>query len=283
MCAMSFALLSPPSDFLAVYLFGKYRTDHVLRIASFVSFSGAMLRFASISQGSFWPVLAGTFLMASVASIFLNSQIIIANKWFSDKERAIAMAILNVSTPIGQIVSFALTGYLFAGIDQSLLSSEEFSKQVKSSTEALIVAQNIPFIIFFTLFQIVIRDKPETPPSAVAAAPPTEHSYCENFALLWRNKNFMIMALSYAIVYGVYVAIGTFMSNVLNPFGFTPTEISIAGGAGLAAGVISALLVGCYLDCTAHYKRTHIVLSGLTLLSFILVLPMLAYGSGQLF
>ena len=101
MCAMSFALLSPPSDFLAVYLFGRYKTDTVLRIAALISFSGAMLRFLSLAVDEFWPILLGTFLMASVASIFLNSQIIIANKWFSDTERAIAMSVLNVSTPLG--------------------------------------------------------------------------------------------------------------------------------------------------------------------------------------
>ena len=73
MCAMSFALLSPPSDFLAVYLFGRYKTDTVLRIASLISFSGAMLRFLSLVVDEFWPILLGTFLMASVGSIFLNS------------------------------------------------------------------------------------------------------------------------------------------------------------------------------------------------------------------
>ena len=70
---MSFALLSPPSDFLAVYLFGRYKTDTVLRIAALISFSGAMLRFLSLAVDEFWPILLGTFLMASVASIFLNS------------------------------------------------------------------------------------------------------------------------------------------------------------------------------------------------------------------
>ena len=56
--------------------------------------------------------------MASVSSIFLNSQIIIANKWFNDRERAMAMAVINVSQPIGQIVSFILTGLAFAEIDE---------------------------------------------------------------------------------------------------------------------------------------------------------------------
>jgi len=73
MCAMSFALCSPPSDFLAVYLFGKYRTDHVLRVASIISFTGAMVRFFSLTNNEFWPILLGTFMMASVNSLFLNS------------------------------------------------------------------------------------------------------------------------------------------------------------------------------------------------------------------
>ena len=282
LCAMSFSLLSPPSDFLAVYLFSKYRTDNVLRVASFISFIGAMLRFASVSHQSFWPVVLGTFVMASVASIFLNSQIIIANKWFSDSERAMAMAVLNVSTPIGQIASFALTGLAFSGIDEDTMSPEEFNIKVKSATETLIAAQNLPYIVFFVIFQIVIRDKPEVPPSAVAAVKPDDHSYCENFKLLWANKNFMILAFSYAIVYGVYVSIGTAMSNLLNPFGFTPIDISIAGGTCLLAGVVAALIIGCYLDCSAAYRKTHITLSVLTLASTATVVPALAFGNGHL-
>ena len=52
------------------------------------------------------------------------------------------------------------------------MTAEEFSLQVKAATETLIAAQNFPYIAFFIIFQIVIRDKPDTPPSAVAAAEP---------------------------------------------------------------------------------------------------------------
>ena len=138
MCSMSFALCSPPNDFLAVYLFGKFRTDTVLRWAALISFIGAMIRFISLANDEFWPILLGTFMMASVASIFLNSQIIIANKWFSDTERALAMSVLNVSTPIGQIASFALTGFAFANLDDTM-AAEEQDKLVIDSTKQLIV------------------------------------------------------------------------------------------------------------------------------------------------
>lgn len=148
---MSFALCSPPSDFLAVYLFGKFRTDHVLRVASFISFFGAMIRFSCIGHDSFVPILFGTFMMASVSSIFLNSQIIIANKWFSDSERALAMSILNVSTPVGQVISFALTGYIFSEIDDDW-PDEEVNVAVINAVQSLIIIQNIPFAIFFIMF-----------------------------------------------------------------------------------------------------------------------------------
>lgn len=144
------------------------------------------------------------------------------------------------------------------------------------------MTQNIPYAVFFVLFQLIIREKPETPPSAVAAAPPSELTFWESFRVMWANKNFMVLALSYALIYGVYCAIGTTMSNLLNPFGYTPTEISVAGGFCLFAGVIGALLVGCYLDCTAYYRRTHATLSIMTFISCLVTIVTLKLGSGSL-
>lgn len=260
MCAMSFALMSPPSDFLAVYLYGKYRTDYVLRAASLVVCIGALIRFFAFTSDEFWPILAGTFLMSSVNSLFLNSQIIIANKWFADKERAIAMSILNISTPIGQIVSFALTGYTFATIDENQ-GPVELDRSVIKSTKTLILFQNVACVVFFLLFQLVIKDKPDVPPSAVAAQPISEAPMSQDFKEMWANKNFMILASTFALVYGIYVAIGTTMSNLLNPFGYTPTQISIIGGSVLSAGVVGALLIGILLDYTSKYRMAHLTIS----------------------
>lgn len=222
MCPMAFALLSPPSDFLAVYLFSNYRTDHVLRVASLISFIGAMVRMVAINTGEFLPILIGTLMMASVSSIFLNSQIIIANKWFNDKERALAMAVLNVLGPVGQVASFALAGFVYGDVTSLDLPQEQINETVREGTETMLLYQNIPYIVFFILFQLIIRDKPDTPPSAVAAAPPSEDSFCEAFSTMWANKNFMLLAVTYAIIYGVYCTIGAMMSNLLNPFGYGP-------------------------------------------------------------
>ena len=138
--------------------------------------------------------------------------------------------------------------------------------------------QNVPYMLFFAIFQLVIRDKPETPPSAVAAAPPSELTFCEAFKEMWANKNFMLLALAYALIYGVYGAVGGTMSNLLNPFGYQPTQISVAGGICLLTGVAGALSIGCFLDYTAKYRATTIVLSFTALLAVALLATALSVG-----
>ena len=95
---------------------------------------------------------------------------------------------------------------------------------------------------------------------------------------MWANKNFIILAIAYALIYGVYCAVGTSMSNLLNPFGYSPTDIAIAGGSSLLSGVIAALAVGCFLDYTALYRKTHITISLVTSIFILVLLLTLVYS-----
>ncbi len=79
------------------------------------------------------------------------------------------MAVVNISMQIGQVISFALTGFMFSEITDDL-TADEANRLVREGTENLIMCHNVPYIFFFCLFQLAIREKPETPPSAVAAA-----------------------------------------------------------------------------------------------------------------
>jgi len=61
------------------------------------------------------------------------------------------MSVLNVATPIGQICSFALTGYTFSQINGDL-PKVELDDIVINSTNKLIVLQNVPYVLFFIFF-----------------------------------------------------------------------------------------------------------------------------------
>ena len=138
---MSFAICSPPIDILAAYLFGRYRNDIVLRIAATVFFTGAMFRFLAYGIDEFWPIIVGTYIMALAASIFLNCQIIIANKWFPDKERAIAVSVLSLAVAIGNMVSYVITASTFVSFDEGTtsLSKEDQNIEIIESIKRIIL------------------------------------------------------------------------------------------------------------------------------------------------
>ena len=116
LCAMSFSCCSVPMTFVAIWAYGKYSTNFVLRVVVTMQYIGALFRLVTVLNGFFWPILCGTIIEACAAPFILNCQIIICNKWFSDKERALGTALLTVSMPVGTALAFALTGYYFQDV-----------------------------------------------------------------------------------------------------------------------------------------------------------------------
>jgi len=68
---------------------------------------------------------------------------------------------MTVAMPIGTAVAFCLTGYFF----------NDISGDNKQNLYDLLKVQGIIFTAVYISFQLVFREKPEHPPSAVAEAP----------------------------------------------------------------------------------------------------------------
>lgn len=150
LCAMSFSFCAIPMTFVAVWAFANYSTNFVLRAATTLQFCGAMFRMLTIPTGWFWPVLMGTILQACAAPFIINCQIVICNKWFSDKERALATSLLTVSIPVGSGLAFGLTGYYF----------KDTTGDNKENLNQLLITQGAIFIIVYSSFQLIFRDRP---------------------------------------------------------------------------------------------------------------------------
>ena len=80
----------------------------------------------------------------------------------------------------------------------------------------------------------------------------------------------MIMTVTYALMYGVFVALGSTLSNLFNPYGFSPSEIAIIGLSCQLPGIAAALLVGIWLDYTQLYRKSHIAISFVSVIAIIL-------------
>ena len=79
---------------------------------------GQLIRVSCIWTDNFWSVTIGTFLSNLANPFFVNVQSIIVNKWFTDKERALATAIQIIAMPLGSAISFAMSIYWFRDITE---------------------------------------------------------------------------------------------------------------------------------------------------------------------
>ena len=113
LAAMSVAITAIPFSFMAIWAFKKYPTSNVLRIASAVFLAGALFRMYGFVRDEYWPILAGSTISACVCPFFLNVQSVIANKWFSDKERALATAIQSATLPFGAAITLGFQNFIF--------------------------------------------------------------------------------------------------------------------------------------------------------------------------
>ena len=74
-------------------MYSNFSTSRVLRFVVTVLLIGTILRATCFFVESFWFVAAGAYLCSCCNPFFINVQSIIANKWFTDKERALATAL----------------------------------------------------------------------------------------------------------------------------------------------------------------------------------------------
>lgn len=111
--------------------------------------------------------------------------------------------------------------------------------------------------VISVLLLIIIRDRPTHFPSMVAfeecKVDKKDEGFCRQFARIFSNKNYTMLVLCFALLNGIFVAIGRSLSALYAPFGFTVEYITIVGILIIVCGIFSSMLTGCALDKTSKY------------------------------
>jgi hypothetical protein len=157
MTSIIFHITYIPMTFVSIKLFKDVRPSIVFRIACVNLILGGWLRILAQRKDNFTLILVGFAIMSLSYPVFLSAVTLLCNKWMGDKERTFMIQICGLTIPIGTVVSFALSGLIFS--DSSNLLSETYT---------LIWIQNIWITLFAGSFAVLVKDQPETPPSAVA-------------------------------------------------------------------------------------------------------------------
>ena len=78
------------------------------------------------------------------------------------------------------------------------------------------------FAVIFISFMLMYKERPDTPPSAVAEAPEQLFDFFDTFRLMCTNKNFGLLAMIFVVKQGTLNSFGLLLSDLLTPFGFSP-------------------------------------------------------------
>lgn len=62
-----------------------------------------------------------------------------------------------------------------------------------------------------------------------------------------RNRKFMLLAVSFGCINATYSLYGSILDDILDPFGFTPGDVSVFGTSLMVAGIIGAAAFGAYV------------------------------------
>jgi len=252
MCTLGYQINFVPMTFLTTYLFKILRRHTVLRIACVTMIVGAWMRLLTAINDQFAYVILGQIVVMSTAPIYLNCISLLANVWFPDNERASAGALMTLSSPLGSMISFVIQGYYIVQVNTD---PDPTSETVKQAMYDLLTFESILITVASLILLVVIREKPEHPPSKIAITKKEdeEKGVCRTYQQLLLMKNYMLLVFVFTVLFAIYIALATIIDPLLTPFGYEPGVIAILGAVFIVAGVISTMIIGILLDKTKKY------------------------------
>lgn len=230
--------------------------------AAVVTLVGAWIRLISqlYPEGQFWWVVAGQGLIGIGSPLLVGGLSIIANQWFGDNERGKATGIMTLANPIGMLLGFIIQG-VFAGVmyEESKglpFDSTETAHIVRENIYLMLFIENIAITVMVLYFFLFFRSSaPPTPPSFAAMRNRSSitQGMVEDFKILMRNRNFMLITICYMFVFSIYAGIGAILPLLFGPLGFGPFADSVFGAIFVLCGAVACYAMGAYLDRTNKY------------------------------
>lgn len=98
---------------------------------------------------------------------------------------------------------------------------------------------------------ILYQERPQKFPSSAAKFQSnTEFNFKSDLKQLMKNKNYILLTLSYMINYGSFCSLAGIINNLLSPYGYKPIHSGILGGSGVVFGIITSFVLSIVVDRT---------------------------------
>lgn len=97
---------------------------------------------------------------------------------------------------------------------------------------------------------IFAKNRPPTPPSASASLKEKPLDFKKELKALLNNKSYLLLTLSFTLLYGIYTSLGAVVAAITKPFGYNDTSNAVFGAVYIISGVSGSFALGIVLDRT---------------------------------
>ncbi|XP_023372063.1 disrupted in renal carcinoma protein 2 [Otolemur garnettii] len=189
--------------------------------------------------------------------------------WFSADERATATAIASMLSYLGGACAF-LVGPLVVPAPNGtspLLASENSRAHIKDLIETVLYAEFGFVCLIFSATLAYFPPRPPLPPSVAAAS--QRLSYRRSFCRLLSNLRFLMIALAYAIPFGVFAGWSGVLDLILTPVHVSQVDAGWIGFWSIVGGCVVGISIARFADFIRGMLKLILLLlfSGATLSS----------------
>ena len=131
-----------------------------------------------------------------------------------------------------------------------------------------------------TLLLILAKNKPPTPPSIAAGKPVVKFDFKEQFLVLAKNRNYVLLCVVFGCLYANTGALSAVISSITKPYDFEPKDNSIMGSIFIISGIFGSFTGGLLLDKFSKFKISVIIVSFIGMIFYGLL--MISIPSGKL-
>ncbi|EGR33171.1 major facilitator superfamily protein, putative, partial [Ichthyophthirius multifiliis] len=201
---------------------------------------------------SFYFVLIAHILIGIGSPASANPITKISSIWFRQEHRQIVTSIIIFSTFIFQMLFQMIPGMWLRNynIDQD---EKDGYIQGKKLIFQLLKLHALASTIILIPSIIVFREKPPTPPSF--SADQKREEYFESLKIIVKDKNYVIVLLSYSLLYGQFVAFGSSSSYITTPFKYSTQQLAIAFLCVMISGFFGNIILGYFFKKSLKYKK----------------------------
>jgi Na+/melibiose symporter-like transporter len=85
-------------------------------------------------------------------------------------------------------------------------------------------------------------------------------SFLKDLNILMKNKNYILLIISFTFLYGIYASLGAAVSFITRPYGYTSKNNSLFASVMIVFGVLGSIGFSIILDKFKKYKLILLVL-----------------------